>query len=322
MSSDAVTGNYNDTAVVADNRFSYERHAFIGWNTMPDGSGEFYEAGGSFNFPDRDTVLYAQWEDILYKLSYDANGGEGDMSADAVIGKYNDTAAVAENGFSYGNHSFINWNTEPDGSGEMYEPGGTFIFPEGDTILYAQWKENSPDPDGGRHIQFFDLRGELPRTGLTGFLPAEPAAGLYKSLRIELDIPQINSHSDVVAVDQVNGTYPVEGLGMRSGLLSDTALPGDGWSVIVGHNTVNSTEFGPFALVRELEPGDRIFVKSGGKQLIFEVYANEKINAEDFGMVKTIASRYENTLTLMTCEDERLEGGYASRRIVSAKALE
>ncbi len=30
---------------------------------------------------------------------------------------------------------------------------------------------------------------------------------------------------------------------------------------------------------------------------------------------------YENSLTLLTCEDERPEGGYASRRVVAARPL-
>ena len=32
-----------------------------------------------------------------------------------------------------------------------------------------------------------------------------------------------------------------------------------------------------------------------------------------------IAAMYENSLTLITCEDEMPEGGYASRRIVAAR---
>lgn len=109
---------------------------------------------------------------------------------------------------------------------------------------------------------------------------------------------------------------------MKSGLISDTALPGQRWSVIVGHNTLNNEEFGPFALLYELEPGDRIFVNYGISQLIYEVYTSEKILSTDFTALKNIASQYENTLTLMTCEGERIEGGYASRRIVAARIVE
>ena len=58
------------------------------------------------------------------------------------------------------------------------------------------------------------------------------------------------------------------------------------------------------------------------KLTFFEVYANEKIGAQDREALEKIASAFENTLTLLTCEDERPEGGYASRRIVAAKLTE
>ena len=97
------------------------------------------------------------------------------------------------------------------------------------------------------------------------------------------------------------------------------ALPGSGISVISAHNTLNKEEFGPFAAIRQLNDGDIIFVRKPNGELIrFQIYANMKIEADDFDSLRQAASSYENTLTLLTCEDERPEGGYASRRIVSA----
>ena len=63
---------------------------------------------------------------------------------------------------------------------------------------------------------------------------------------------------------------------------------------------------------------DRVFIRINHKDLMaFEVYASEKIGAADSRALARIASQHENSLTLLTCEDEIPEGGYASRRIVA-----
>lgn len=51
---------------------------------------------------------------------------------------------------------------------------------------------------------------------------------------------------------------------------------------------------------------------------IYTVYANEKIADTDFDTLNQIAESAENAVIFITCEDERVEGGYANRRIVAA----
>ena len=55
--------------------------------------------------------------------------------------------------------------------------------------------------------------------------------------------------------------------------------------------------------------------------MTYVVYANVKIGSHDAEVLQKTALTYDNTLTLLTCEDELTEGGYASRRIVSAKYI-
>ena len=89
--------------------------------------------------------------------------------------------------------------------------------------------------------------------------------------------------------------------------------------VFLGDNLTKSTK----DYDRLLEEGDRFFVLDAeGKLMTFEVYASGKIGARDAAALEKAALAYENTLTLLTCEDELPEGGYASRRIVSAKRVE
>ena len=41
-----------------------EGYVFMGWNTRPDGSGQSYDSGLTFNMPAEDMVLYAQWDRV------------------------------------------------------------------------------------------------------------------------------------------------------------------------------------------------------------------------------------------------------------------
>ena len=42
---------------------------------------------------------------------------------------------------------------------------------------------------------------------------------------------------------------------------------------------------------------------------------------KDIRGLQRIAERFDDSLTLITCEDERVEGGYANRRIIAAKPI-
>ena len=165
---------------------------------------------------------------------------------------------------------------------------------------------------------FFRIDEELPKTGLTVAQSVKPESVKYQRIGMELMIPSLDVTAQIVSVDHEDGGYPVEWLGMDAGLLDGSALPGEGISVIAAHNTINKEEYGPFALLAKLQPGDRFFVRKGETLKSFTVYANEKIGAADTAALERIASRHEKSLTLLTCEDERQEGGYASRRIVAA----
>ena len=164
---------------------------------------------------------------------------------------------------------------------------------------------------------------ELPQTGITGAgipLKEKPASLNYEPAGMELYIPVLDVASDIVTVPLTDDSYPVQWLGKDAGLLEGFAKPGSGISVIAGHNTLNAEEYGPFALLGTLDVGDVLFVRrSDGELLRFTVYLNEKIGAGDVEGLQRAAGMYDNTLTLLTCEDELPEGGYASRRIISAK---
>ena len=95
------------------------------------------------------------------KLTYDANGGIGTMSAETgVAGKI---VTVAQNEFTRNNYTFIGWNTQADGKGTAYKPGDSFTLTDKDTMLYAQWSKNSDSAGTGRNGTAKPT--DLPKTG-------------------------------------------------------------------------------------------------------------------------------------------------------------
>ena len=166
----------------------------------------------------------------------------------------------------------------------------------------------------------------LPNTGITNRNGSprslKPASVYYEPTEYELQIPGINLFSNIVYVESTKTGYPIEWLEMDTALLAETSRPGEGFSVLAAHNTLDAERFGPFALIYSLEKGDRFFIKSRDDTLmIFEVYSNQKINEYDYEALYKAGYMYDNTVTLLTCEDERIDGGYASRRIISARLV-
>lgn len=74
-----------------------------------------------------------------YSVTYDANGGVGEMTDINSPYGIGLTATVMDNGFyAPEGYEFIGWNTAADGSGTTYYPGNTFT-PSSNVTLYASW---------------------------------------------------------------------------------------------------------------------------------------------------------------------------------------
>ena len=104
-----VTDHKNGSEVeIAENTFTYDGYVFTGWNTEADGSGTAYAAGDTFEIS-ADVVLYAQWKVNAQFITFDANGGRGEMAQQAV--RYGETAKIDANAFSKPGYVFGGWNT-------------------------------------------------------------------------------------------------------------------------------------------------------------------------------------------------------------------
>lgn len=171
---------------------------------------------------------------------------------------------------------------------------------------------------------FFRLSETLPATGFSSshaaVLPAQPLSLNYEPMQMSLQIPSLNVETELVTVPLADDNWQVKWLGEKAGLLEGSALPGQGISVIAAHNTLNNTEYGPFALLSTMGRGDMITVRNKNNELlIYRVYANELLEPDDMQKLAAIAGQEENALVLVTCENEAAEGGYLNRRAVFAK---
>ncbi len=216
----------------------------------------------------------------------------------------------------------IDDDAEPETPDKPEKPDFPF-FPFNPGYDYDRDRDHDRDHDGR---EVFDTGCVLPPTGFpTRFnkpLAIQPETIRYEDLSMRIQIPSINVDTEMTGVPAVGGSWAVEWLGNRAGLLSGSAMPGEGYAMIAAHNTLNAEETGPFYLLFGLKENDRIFVNTaeGGMQ-IYAVYANELVEPGDMQQIASIAENEEGSLILVTCENEALDGGYMNRRAVFAKPL-
>jgi LPXTG-site transpeptidase (sortase) family protein len=137
-----------------------------------------------------------------------------------------------------------------------------------------------------------------------------------------MEIPVLNKGMDLVRIPlDDNNEWAVEWLNDKAGILSYSKVPGEGTSIIAGHNHLDEMNVGPFLMLWQLENNDRIFITDDdGEFLMYSVYANELINPTDSALIYQKA--IPGSLVLLTCENEMPEGGYAYRRAVFAEPLQ
>lgn len=133
------TKTYGVNLTLRPNGFTFTGHAFSHWNTKPDDTGVSYadEAVYSTNAA---ATLYAIW-DGTWGVTYEGNGATGGSTAPQT--KVEDVSlTLSANGFTREKYSFVEWNTEPDGSGTSYDPGDLYTE-NAALVLYAQWVKNN-----------------------------------------------------------------------------------------------------------------------------------------------------------------------------------
>ena len=144
----AQAHEYGKELALSENKYTYEGHSFSGWNTVAepsvDNPGTAYADKALVKDltvqHDAQVILHAQWNVIeQYTVSYDANGGE---NAPAAQTKYFDEELeLSKEKPSREGYTFMEWNTQKDGSGTSYGVGAKYNSDKKNesVTLYAQW---------------------------------------------------------------------------------------------------------------------------------------------------------------------------------------
>ena len=126
------------TILEGDKTFSREYFTFAGWYERPEleEGAIAYLAGSSYK-PEKDVTLYAIWANNAATISFNANGGTGEMASVKIT--RGGTATLPVNGFERAGYQFVKWNTKADGKGIDYAKLGSITATE-DITLYAIWE--------------------------------------------------------------------------------------------------------------------------------------------------------------------------------------
>lgn len=120
------------------------KHAFRHWSVDKDDEWDRYYEGNTITVTG-DTTLYAQWQYVPQKISvvYYSNNPMDPPEVDSNITEGTSYTVRMYTSFNppYNKH-FVNWNTDPDGSGTTYEVGQEITAPGDNLILCAQWADN------------------------------------------------------------------------------------------------------------------------------------------------------------------------------------
>ncbi|MBQ2574458.1 MAG: InlB B-repeat-containing protein [Bacteroidales bacterium] len=132
---EAQTFTEGEAQALTRNAFTYDGYTFSDWNTVQSGSGASYTDGQTITVT-ADLTLYAQWKSNTAIVTFNANGGSGEMAPQTfTIGT---PQVLSANSFTWENHEFIGWNISANGT-EMscFDVQEITIYE--DVTLYAQW---------------------------------------------------------------------------------------------------------------------------------------------------------------------------------------
>ena len=155
-------------------------YAFVGWNTVADGSGDAIDPASHIFMAD--AALYAQWTAIpACTVTFDPNGGSwgGDTASKTVAANADGLLASSVSDPARGGYAFDGWYTAPSG-GTKADLTAAFTA---DTVFYAQWTPVYTitfDPNGGSWGGDTASKAVAANTdGLLASSVSDPARGGY-----------------------------------------------------------------------------------------------------------------------------------------------
>jgi len=121
------------STALTSNIFTRQYYTFKGWSTTTTGS-VVYTDGQSIVVT-QDMTLYAVWERTKYTITFNSNGGSGNMAAQ--IGEAGKTMTLTANTFTKSGYDFKGWATSSTAN-TSYNNSQSFT-PTKSMTLYAVW---------------------------------------------------------------------------------------------------------------------------------------------------------------------------------------
>ncbi len=132
---------YTVSKTLNANKFTRTGYHFKNWNTSPDGSGTSYSDKASLTMPLNGITLYAIWEANTYYVSFDPNGGTGNVMQPQTM-TYDKPAALNANTYTRTGYRFTGWSTTANGDVSYADKATVINLTSANTgsfYLYAQW---------------------------------------------------------------------------------------------------------------------------------------------------------------------------------------
>ncbi|MBQ6660452.1 MAG: InlB B-repeat-containing protein [Lachnospiraceae bacterium] len=126
---------------------------FLGWSTDKNAKTAQYTSGKTMTV-NANTVLYAVWKPSGYLLTFNVNGGKGEVAA--LSAKAGVSLTIPKTSVSRRGYYFLGWATTATATKATYTSGKTITLTK-NTTLYAVWKKKSSKVDlGGIHVLIGD----------------------------------------------------------------------------------------------------------------------------------------------------------------------
>lgn len=156
----AQTKTHNQTLTLSKTKPTRTGYTFLGWSKSSGASTASYQPGASFT-DNANTTLYAIWRINTYTITYNLNGGSGDIKAQT---KTHGTAVkLSDKVPTRTGYTFLGWAKSSSATGAEYSPS-TMFGENANTTLFAVWKINT-------YKVTFDANG--------GKTPPEPQTKVY-----------------------------------------------------------------------------------------------------------------------------------------------
>ena len=140
--SDKNSYNADDIAEISEEKPTRTGYTFVGWARTPYADGKDYDSGSILEFTGEDVVLYAVWQANGYTVSYDPNGGAGDMTSDEF--SYGTAGSLSANKYEKTGFTFIGWATSANGEAVYADLAAVYNLTSelnANITLYAIWEK-------------------------------------------------------------------------------------------------------------------------------------------------------------------------------------